>query len=148
MSIQWGNTGFVSPMTHNILDNNGAPDAVLQAGAAFQIAVRWDVPAALAGLIGAGDSFRLRAYAESIGPGQELQVGNTELEPAAVNQTTYTHAMTINPNPLLGEGQALGGVAVSGIYNIVVVLQHLNGGVPTVHSGCSNQQPMVMFTAP
>ncbi|KNZ31185.1 MAG: hypothetical protein AD742_18440 [Methylibium sp. NZG] len=134
-------------MTHRVLDNNSAPTEVLQAGSAFQIAARWEVPAALASLVGAGDSFRLRAYAESIGPGQELLI-DEESVGAVVNQTVYTHTLNVNPNPLFGEGVPFNGVPVSGIYNIVLVLQHLNGAVATVHSGCSDQQPMVMFKAP
>jgi hypothetical protein len=148
MSIQWGTTLFTSPMDHKVLDNDTAPTDVLQAGAPFQIEVKWDVPPALASLIGAGDSFRLRAYAESIGPGQEMQIGGTELEPGVLNKLSYTHLLNVNPNPLLGEGAAFGGVPVSGIYTIVCVLQHLNGGVPTVHSGCSDGQPPVMFKTP
>ena len=147
MSIQWGATGFVSPMTHRVLDNNTAPTEVLQAGAAFDIEVRWEVPAALAGLVGPADTFRLRAFAESIGPGQEIPISELTV-PGAVNQTPYQAMMAINPNPLLGEEQLFGGVPVSGIYNIVVVLQHRNAGVSTVHSGCSDLQPMVMFKAP
>lgn len=148
MAIQWGTTLFSSNMSHKVKDNDSAPSDVLQAGTPFQIEVKWDVPPALASLIGAGDSFRLRTYAESIGPGQELQVGNTETETGVLNKTSYTHTMNVNPNPLLGEGVAFNGVPVSGIYNIVVVLQHLNGGVPTVHSGCSDEEPMVMFKTP
>ena len=147
MSIQWGVTGFVSPMTHKVLDNNTAPTEVLQAGVPFNIEVRWEVPAALAGLVGPADSFRLRAFAESIGPGQEMQIGEFTA-PGVVNQTPYTAVIAVNPNLLLGEEQPFGGVPVSGIYNIVVVLQHRNGGVSTVHSGCSDLEPMVMFKAP
>jgi hypothetical protein len=147
MSIQWGATGFISTMHHKVLDNNTAPTEVLQAGTPFQIDVRWDVPAALAGLVGAGDTFRLRAYAESVGPGQELQLVQ-EIEPAVVNKLNYARVMTVNPNPLVGEGGVFNGEIVSGVYNIILVLQHLNGGVPTVHSGCSEDQPMIMFTLP
>lgn len=148
MAIEWGITGQHSYMGHKVLDNSADPKDVLQAGAPFQIEVKWDVPASLASLIGPGDQFRLRAYAESIGPGQEVQVGPTTLATGVPNQTSYTQMIDVNPNPLLGEGQAFGGVLVSGLYKIVCVLQHINGGVVTIHSGASDQEPMVVFKAP
>ena len=148
MSIQWGTTLFTSTMDHKVKDNDTDPADVLQAGAPFHIEVKWNVPPALASLIGPGDSFRLRAYAESMGPGQEMQIGGTDLEPGVLNQLSYVHNLDVNPNPLLGEGALFNGAPVSGIYNIVCVLQHLNGGVPTVHSGCSDEQPLVMFKTP
>jgi hypothetical protein len=147
MAIEWGTTGLSSLMTHDIIDNTPAPSDVLEAGLPFKVEVRWAVPAALASLIGAGDAFRLRAYAESIGPGQEMQIGEF-VAPGVVNQLNYVATIAVNPNPLLGEGVPFGGVPVSGIYDIVCVLQHLNGGVPTVHSGCSDEQPLVMVKAP
>ncbi|MBK6852919.1 MAG: hypothetical protein IPG93_15140 [Burkholderiales bacterium] len=148
MSIEWGITGLTSNITHSVVDNSpNAPD-VLRAGAPFNINVAWQVPAALASLIGPGDSFRLRAYAESIGPGQEMQIGQPLAVPGVMNALNYTATVQVNPNPLLGEEQLFGGQPVSGCYNIVVVLQHLNGGAPTVHSGCSDNQPPVMFRFP
>ncbi|MBL8325825.1 MAG: hypothetical protein JNJ89_12810 [Rubrivivax sp.] len=149
MAIEWGITGFSSDMSCKVLDNTTlAPSNVLQAGAPFQIEIRWKVPPALASLISAGDSFRLRAYAESVGPGQEIQVGATEIEPGVFNKLDYVHTMTVSPNPLLGEGVAFSGTPVSGIYNIMCVLQHLNGGVPTGHSGLAEYANTVMLKAP
>lgn len=148
MAIEWGNLGFVSSMSHAVLDTTGQPPStVMIAGQPFQIRVSFSVPAPLTSLVGSSDTFRIRAFAESQGPGQEVQLG--QIIVAGQNaQANYTATMDINPNPLLGEGQVFGGRAVSGLYKIVVVTQHLNDGVPTVHSGNSSSEPTVFFRAP
>ena len=150
MAIEWGTTGLQSNMGATVLDNSGlAPTDVLQAGSAFKIEIKWDIPPALIPLMNpAGDAFRLRAFAESVGPGQEIQVGPTAVIPAVAGAPNYTHKMEVNPNPLIGEGGVFNGNAVSGIYNIVVVLQHLSAGVPTVMSGFSEYPKTVMFKLP
>ena len=148
MSIEWGTTTFSSTMSVKVIDNTNAPSNVLQAGLKFDVEIGWKVPPALVSLIGNDDTFRLRAYAESVGPGQEIQIGGTDIVQGVFNKTDYTHKLTVNPNPLLGEGAGFGGVPVSGIYNIVCVLQHLNNGVPTGHSGCADYETPVMFKTP
>jgi hypothetical protein len=148
MSIEWGNTLLTSYLGHKVIDNSPAPSEVLRARQPFKIEVKWGVPAALASLISNGDTFRLRAYVESIGPGQEMQIGDTVIVQGNRDQLDYNAVIPVNPNPLLGEGDSFNGVAVSGVYNVICVLQHLNGGVPTVHSGVSDEQPMVMFKSP
>ena len=149
MAIEWGVLNLSTSMTFNVLDNNGlVPTEVLSAGVPFQIAVNFQVPAGVAALIGAGDTFRLRAYAESVGPGQEVQIGQ-RIVPGVAFQTNYNNVIiNINPNPLLGEEQPFGGQPVSGMYNIACVLQHLNGGVSTMNSGMADYQRTVMFRAP
>jgi hypothetical protein len=136
-------------MSHQVLDSDGRlPTNVMSAGTPFQIRVTWNVPAAAATMIGSSDTFRLRAFAESIGPGQELMLGGTALVPGVANQTAYEHVINVSPNPLLGEGATFGGQAVSGLYKIAVVAQHLNDGIPTVHSGVSDNEPSVFFRLP
>ncbi len=148
MAIEWVIANLTSTMSHDVLDASGvAPETVLAAGQPFQIRVNFKVPGAIAALLTAGNSFRLRAYAESQGPGQEVQLGQLNVV-GVTNKTDYTELMNINPNPLLGEGQVFGGSAVSGLYKIVVVIQQLSGGIPTVHSGHSDQERSVFFRAP
>lgn len=147
--IEWGNLGFTSPITHRVLDLSGQPpNEVLIAGQPFNIEVKFKVPAALSPLIGNCDKFRLRAFAESQGPGQEVQVAELIVDGLAGGVTDYTAVMKVSPNPLLGEGQVYKGEYVSGLYHIVVVLQHLNGGMATVYSGNSDVEPSVFFRAP
>jgi len=150
MAIEWGTTGFSSFMGSTVLDNTGlAPTDVLEAGVPFKIEIKWDIPPALVPLMNpAGDAFRLRAFAESIGPGQEMQIGATAVVTAVAGAPNYTFIMDVNPNPLVGEGGVFGGVPVSGVYTIVVVLQHLSSGAATVISGFSEFPKTVMFKLP
>jgi hypothetical protein len=149
MSIEWGAPLPASAMTFDILDNTGVPPReVLQSGVPFQVAVHWEVPAPVVPLINGTDSFRLRAYAESIGPGPEVQLGELVVPGATMKFTPYNATMTVTPNPLVGEGGIFNGVPVSGVYNIVCVLQHLSAGVPTTISGTSDYEKTVMFKLP
>jgi hypothetical protein len=93
-----------------------------------------------------GGSFQLRAYVESLGPGQEMQLGPTLNVPVVPGQTGYNTAINIPGGTLLGEGQLFGGVPVSGVYKIVVVLQHLNPS-PTWVSGYA-EDSIRMFLSP
>lgn len=149
MAIQWSGFAATTPMSHQVLDNDGQPPTtVLTAGVPFKVNVSWSVPPLLATLIGSSDKFRLRVYAESLGPGQEVQIGGTTVVDGVAMRQNYAHQIDIDPNPLLGEGQVFDGATVSGLYKVFCVLQHLNDNVPTVHSGKSDSEPTVMFKAP
>lgn len=148
MGIEWGNTGFSSRMDCRVLDDTGRqPDHVLQENQAFRINVTWEVPAPLAGFMGAGDTFRVRAYAESIGPGQEIQISQATVN--AVNgQVPYDMNLVVPAGTLQGEGRVFSGVEVSGAYQIVCVLQHLQGGAQTVHAGMVEYPMLVQIKQP
>ena len=90
----------------------------------------------------------MRVYAESVGPGQEMLLGQINVIGVPFLQNYNGHVINVNPNPLLGGDQLFGGQPVSGVYNIVCVLQHLSAGTPTVHSGLSDYQRTIMFRAP
>jgi hypothetical protein len=130
MPIEWPG-GVSSAMNVTVEDNTGNPIRILEADAPFTVKITWTVPSGFSGLI--AGSFRLRAYAESIGPGQEQQIGLTVTEPVVLNQGPYDADIAVGANILLGEGQ--GAPPVSGIYRIVAVLQHLNGAAPSDVSG-------------
>ena len=148
MAIEWGNLGLVSAMSHAVLDTTGQPpNTVLISNEPFKVQVSFNVPPVLTSLIGASDTFRIRAFAESQGPGPEVQLGQI-IVAGVPGQVNYAGMMDVPANAVLGEGQVFNGQAVSGLYKIVVVLQHLNSGVPTVHSGISNAEPSVFFRAP
>ena len=149
MAIEWGLLNQQTSMTFRVLDNNGlTPTEVLTAGVPFQVEVSWDVPAVAATFINPSDAFRVRVYAESVGPGQEMLLGQINVIGVPFLQNYNGHVINVNPNPLLGEEQLFGGQPVSGVYNIVCVLQHLSAGTPTVHSGLSDYQRTIMFRAP
>ena len=71
---------------------------------------------------------------ESIGPGPEQQIGADINVPVVPGQVDYNHDAPIPGSTLLGEGELHGGVPVSGVYKLIVVLQHMNPG-PTWISG-------------
>jgi hypothetical protein len=93
-----------------------------------------------------GGSFDLRAYVESIGPGPEMQLGPTLSVPVDPGRTNYNRTITIAGSTLLGEGEIFNGVAVSGVYKIIAVLQHMNPG-PTWVSGFA-EDSIKMFLSP
>jgi len=148
MSIEWGGFPFTSAMTANVVDIGQAPADVLVANQPCRVDVQWEVPAPIAALINAGHQFRLRAYAESVGPGQEKQIGATEFVPGVPGQLAYSHAMNVAGGTLLGEGQNdAAGQPVSGLYKIACVLQLMNGTATRI-SGFGEYTRHVMFRAP
>ena len=144
MSIEWPVAPNSSAMSVQVLDNTAAPANILDAGLQTTVRINWTVPPPLNSTL--GGSFRLRAYAESIGPGQEIQIGPTENRPVVPGQTNYAADILVPPNTLRGEGELFGGVPVSGVYKIIAVLQHLNG-VATEVSGFA-EATIRMFRTP
>jgi hypothetical protein len=142
MSIEWGTFPNQSAMSMFVHDNTGAPSSVLDANQPFNVHVSWQVPANIAAII--GGNFRIRVFAESIGPGQEKQVGATAVVAATPGQTSYDIHVLVNGGELQGEGA--GAPAVSGMYKLVSVLQHLNPG-PNTCSG-HGEGPMIFLRTP
>jgi hypothetical protein len=149
MAIEWGTLGE-STMSHRVTDTTGhQPQTVLKKDAPFDITVDWQVPSAINGMLAApANRFRLRAYAESIGPGPEQQIGADQLVDANAADTNYRKTFTVPAGALLGEGELFDGVPVSGIYRIVVVLQLMNGAFETVHSGYSDVESTIFVRTP
>lgn len=146
MAIEWGNYPQQSGMSMQVLDNTGSPPTtVLDTDQPFQVKVRWSVPAAEAAII--GGSFRIRVFAESMGPGQEKQVGATLVEPALPHKTDYEVTINGGMHELQGEGELTpGGERVAGLYRFTSVLQHLNPGPNKVSGYCDG--PLVQFRTP
>lgn len=144
MEIEWPVGPNSSAMTVQVLDNTPAPASILDAGLPSTVHIEWTVPSPTNTTL--GGSFRLRAYAESIGPGQEIQIGPTVVVPVVPPTVSYTADILVPAGTLLGEGEAFGGVLVSGVYKIIAVLQHLNPG-PTEASGFA-EDTIRMFRTP
>lgn len=122
-SIQFPNQLF-GPGTFNatVLDNNGAPSTVLEAGQQFTIRTQWSIGALAALLL--GGQFEVAAYVEAIGPGPEQQVGPTVVVPLNGGQN-FAADIVVPANTLpddVGPGQ-------SGSYKLVTLLTHRNFGV-------------------
>lgn len=149
MAIEFPAAPTTGNMTVAVPDNFPAapagPPEILDASAPSDVNITWEIPAPYNALL--GGSFRLRAYAESIGPGQEVQLGATLTVPVVPGQTNYAATIVVPGGTLLGEGENFGGVPVSGVYKIVAVLQHLNGALVTVVSGFA-EESIRMFRTP
>jgi len=148
MTIEWPTGPESSDMTVEVPDNwpspAAGPSTILVSSVPYNVNIKWTVPTPHNMTL--GGSFELRAYVESIGPGQELQLGTTLNVPVVGGQTNYTATITVPGGTLLGEGEIFNGAPVSGVYKIIAVLQHLNPG-PTWISGFA-EDSVRMFLNP
>jgi hypothetical protein len=121
--IQFPNILFDPPpgtFNAQLLDNNGAPSTVLDAGTEIQINCDW-VISPLAALL-MGGQWEVAAYVDSIGPGPEQLVASAVVP--LTGATTYNALLRVPANTLPnnpGPGQ-------SGAYKVVVLLTHRNFG--------------------
>lgn len=144
MSIEWAPLGFESAMSMEVRDNTLGETSVLDSSAPFNVAVRFEIPPPVVPTL--GGSFRIRVYAESVGPGEEKQIGATALVPVT-GAAAYTTVIAVPAGTLTGEGAASGGVIVSGVYKLVAVLQHLNPG-PNEVSGYAESTGLIQIRTP
>lgn len=134
-AIEWGVFPNESSMSMFVHDNTAAPSTVLDSGLPFAVHVSWVVPAPINSII--GGNFRVRVFAESMGPGPEQQIGPTRTVAAVPGQLNYNIHVDVPANELPGEGA--GSPPVSGMYKLVAVLQHMNPG-PNECSGFAEGQ--------
>ncbi|MBU2664946.1 hypothetical protein KOI35_15695 [Actinoplanes bogorensis] len=106
--------------TATVLDNNGTPTHVLEAGAPFRVETSWEIPASAALLL--GGVWTVSVYAESIGGGPELRTG-TDTVPLN-GGTNYSANVVVPPSTLNGNPSP----PASGVYKLVTVLTHRNFG--------------------
>ncbi len=146
MSIEWPLPSGPSDMSVFTHDNTNAPSDILDADQAFYVHVQWSVPASYAPLM-PGHDFRIRVFAESIGDGQEQQIGSTVVVPGTAGTNYVTH-VKIPAGTLQGEGEPTsGGDVSSGVYKLLAVLQHRNGaGNPTTISGFAESRLIQLRT--
>lgn len=151
MAIEWGLSGVASPLNFRVVDVSGVqPLNVVQKTDPLRLAFDFQVPSPFHGWMNASHSFRLRAYAESIGPGPELKLGETTIT-GVRHQTNYAGFFDVPAGTLPGEGDSdpATGQPVSGTYNIIVVLQMLNGNHDMGVSGIDDQgERLVMVRTP
>lgn len=129
-----------------MLDPGGAPNTIIQRQDPFLIRTQFSVDQPGASLL--GGQWQLRAYVESIGPGQEVQVGTAALAVSAgvpaggPPRLEYTVDVNVPGNTLSAEN-----ANNSGVYKIVVVVTHQNFGGPTVLAGFS-EGPVIQVREP
>jgi hypothetical protein len=132
-----------------VLDPGGAPETIIDTDDTFTVQVRWSVEEPGAAVL--GGRWLVRAYAESIGPGQEQQLGQTRF----INVGNFT--------PIAGPPAARGyeaNVAVpagtlaaesatsSGVYKLAVIVTHENpNGSATALAGFS-EGPVIQMREP
>jgi hypothetical protein len=132
-----------------VLDPGGAPETIIDTDDTFTVQVRWSVEEPGAAVL--GGRWLVRAYAESIGPGQEQQLGQTRF----INVGNFT--------PIAGPPAARGyeaNVAVpagtlaaesatsSGVYKLAVIATHENpNGSATELAGFS-EGPVIQMREP
>jgi hypothetical protein len=133
--VEWGLYPGESSMGMFVHDNTATASSVLKASDDFFVHINWEVPASEAAII--GGNFRIRVFAESIGPGPEQQIGATLLVPAVPGQTSYTTHVRVPGGTLPGEG--VGAPPVSGMYTLTSVLQHMNPGPNEVSGYCEDK---------
>jgi hypothetical protein len=129
-----------------VLDPGGAPNTIIQRGDTITIATEFAVNQPGASLLG-GD-WQMRAYVESIGPGQEIQVGTATLPVSAgvpaVGPARLVYSLSVPVNSTLLSAENNNN---SGVYKLVVVITHSNFGGPTVLAGFS-EGPVIQVREP
>jgi hypothetical protein len=124
--------------TASVVDNNGAPSTVLDAGQPFTIQCSWQISALAALLM--GGQFQVAAYAESIGQGPEQQLGPTVTRPLN-GGTNFSADIVVPANTLpnnLPPGQ-------SGAYKLITLLTHRNFGAISDVSAVA-EEPVVRIS--
>jgi hypothetical protein len=131
-----------------VLDPGGAPETIIDTDDTFTIQVRWSVEEPGAAVL--GGRWLVRAYAESIGPGQEQQLGQTR----RVNVANFTPIATPPARGYEANVDVPAGTldaesaASSGVYKLAVIVTHENpNGSPTELAGFS-EGPIVQMRNP
>ena len=131
-----------------VLDPGGAPETIIDTGDTFTIQVRWSVEEPGAAVL--GGRWLVRAYAESIGPGQEEQLGQTR----RVNVANFTpigppaaRGYEANVDVPAGSLDAESATS-SGVYKLAVIVTHENpNGSPTELAG-HREGPVIQMREP
>lgn len=119
--IQFPNQLFgTGEFSAKILDNNGDPSTVLEAGAPFKIQTAWRIPPLAALLL--GGLWKVTAYVESIGPGPEQEIASDTV--ALNGGRDFSVVLTVPANTLPNDPPG----PASGVYKVVTVLTHRNFG--------------------
>jgi hypothetical protein len=139
--------------TLTVLDPGQAPTTILDADQPFSLRIEWSVGGAWIATI--GGEWLVRAYAESIGPGVERQLGapgplvvslsNYTPGTAFPGQRIFTATIVVPAGQLPAESPPPN--EQSGVYNLVTVITHRNFGADTELAG-SATGPVVQMRQP
>ena len=131
-----------------VVDPGGAPETIIDTDDTFEIQVRWSVEEPGAAVL--GGRWLVRAYAESIGPGQETQLGQTRRVNVGNFQPIFSPAARgYEANVAVPAGTLDAETATSsGVYKLAVIVTHENpNGSPTELAGFSDG-PIIQMRNP
>ena len=120
-----------------LIDADGVPNRVIQQDKGFTVDVAWDAEDKThsGGLAWLDGEWTVYAFAESIGPGPEIQVGlpvpvaYTPGVAAGGNSGAWAAMVTVQPNELDGDNPP----TVSGMYFLGVLITHTTAsGIKTM----------------
>jgi len=123
-----------------IRDHDGNPNKVIDNELPFDVKVDWTVnPAATAVLL--EGTWRVRAYAESIGPGPEKAIGSVDVQ--ATGGLAYTATITVPVNTLPADVPP-----DSGVYKLVVVITYRTHNNAPTEIAAFSEGPTFMLRQP
>jgi hypothetical protein len=122
-------------VTGEVIDTDGDPSLVLDVNFPFTFQLDWTLKGSLPPLI--NGFFHVDAYAESMGPGPEIQLGSYD-GPVSIPSTPYVLRTSISvPASTI--------TSLRGAYKLTAVLTHRNAmNIPTQMAGFY-EGPMVQF---
>jgi hypothetical protein len=103
-----------------VIDHDQPPTTVIKTTDHFHVLVHWHITGTAATTLG-GD-FTVKVFAESIGPGPEVQLGSVVVPVSAAPSSLNRHYQAdifVNPNTLQ-----------EGPYKLVSAILYSNGGIP------------------
>jgi hypothetical protein len=132
-----------------VVDNDGVQTTILTAGLPWTVNLTWTV--VNGGLLIPGMTWRTRVYMESIGPGNEVMVG--QLDQPVINPHPNPYTVTFNvpanvPAPVGPLPSTPGTPTPSGLYKLVAVVTLFHGPanapIPLPIAGYA-ETPMIQF---
>src|SRR5262249_30037149 len=102
-----------------VVDNDGNPNLVVDVTDSFSLVAKWHLSGSLSPVT--AGTWTVRAFAEWMGPGPELQIAVTAV-PLGANPN-YQAPLSIPPNTLPA------GPPASGLYKLAVVITHEAFGI-------------------
>ena len=109
-------------------DFDGTPNRVLDRNLAFSIHAQWTVTGPIATTL--GGTWKVRAFAESMGPGTEYDLGSVSTVVVPADPHTYVAHIAVGANTM-----------DEGVYKLVIVITHTNTlGIETEMAGFAEGQ--------
>jgi hypothetical protein len=139
-------TPMTGSITCELLDPAGVrpPSTIIRATDPWAVRVKWEIAGDQARFIGPNETWNVRVFLESMGPGPENQQNLPTLQVLATGGTpqNYDHMITIPANTDLANP------AFSGVYKLVVVLTLRDAANNPLPVAGFHEGPVVQFYLP